>query len=132
MPTTLLLMSKSWAKHQVIIPTPDDCPWNSPILAIPKKDASGQLTEVHGCINPWAIDSVLMDDIYPIPSILDIVKHVASFFVTSSLDLIWSFLIKSSLSLKTSPNLPSPGKASIGYFVVLLLASRQFPCVCSV
>ncbi|KAL6046321.1 hypothetical protein QOT17_022269 [Balamuthia mandrillaris] len=69
---------ESWAKHQVIIPTTDDCPWNSPILAIPKKDASGQLTEVHGCINPWAINSVLMDDIYPIPSILDIVKHVAN------------------------------------------------------
>ncbi|KAL6073831.1 hypothetical protein QOT17_004527 [Balamuthia mandrillaris] len=32
---------ESWAKHQVIIPAPDDCPLNSPILAIPKKETSG-------------------------------------------------------------------------------------------
>ncbi|KAL6048900.1 hypothetical protein QOT17_020782 [Balamuthia mandrillaris] len=44
-------------------------------------DASGQLTAVYVCIDPQTINSVLVDDIYPILSVFNIVEHVASFFM---------------------------------------------------
>ncbi|KAL6076819.1 hypothetical protein QOT17_002524 [Balamuthia mandrillaris] len=60
------LQAVKWLHTGVIVLTPPDSPWNSPLTIVPKKDADG---------NPVVITS-----------------KVQGFFIASALDLIWSYI----------------------------------------
>ncbi|KAL6062843.1 Retrovirus-related Pol poly from transposon [Balamuthia mandrillaris] len=83
---------EEWYRHKVIIDAPMDSPWNSPILCVPKKDANGNWTSARTCIDPRAINPIIMDIHFHIPGILAVVEYVIGFRIASSLDLVWSFM----------------------------------------
>ncbi|KAL6069189.1 hypothetical protein QOT17_007726 [Balamuthia mandrillaris] len=76
---------EEWYRHKVIVDAPMDSPWNSTILCVPKKDANGNWTSA-------SINSIIVDIHFHIPSILAVIEYILGFHITSSLDLVWSFM----------------------------------------
>ena len=52
---------QSWLDDGIIEKAPLDTPWNSPLLCVPKKDASGAKTSHRVCIDPRALNIHLAD-----------------------------------------------------------------------
>ena len=82
---------QGWIKTGVVIPSPQGCQWNSPLLAVEKKDANGNLTAVRVCLDPRKINEKLLDDNYPIPEIKSILNRLEGFSVFSTIDLASSY-----------------------------------------
>ena len=82
---------QEWIKTGVVIPSPQGCQWNSPLLAVEKKDANGNLTAVRVCLDPRKINEKLLDDNYLIPEIKSILNRLDGFSVFSTIDLASSY-----------------------------------------
>ena len=80
-----------WLEKQIIIDSPVGCAWNSPLLAVPKKDANGNFVKSRVCLDPRHINNILADDKFPIPSLSELLDRVAGSAYFSSLDLEWSY-----------------------------------------
>ena len=65
---------------------PAGCPWNSPLVVVPKKDALGNKTKVRICLDPRPINAMI-DDNYPIPLVSNILASSAFGEYFSTLDL---------------------------------------------
>ena len=83
-------MSK-WLEKKIIVDSPVGCAWNSPLLAVPKKDANGNFVKSRVCLDPRHINNILADDKFPIPSLSELLDRVAGSAYFSSVDLEWSY-----------------------------------------
>ena len=78
----------TWLKNGVVVLAPPGCVWNSPLLAVPKKDAQGRKTKIRTCIDVRIVNSkTVCDDKFPIPLIRDVLESLAGFTYYSSIDL---------------------------------------------
>ena len=61
--------------------------FNSPLLAVPKRDALGNKTGLRVCIDPRGLNDLLVDDNYPTPLVPDVFAKIAgkAFFTTIDL-----------------------------------------------
>lgn len=62
-------------------------PWNSSLLAVPKRDEHNQFTLARVCIDPRPINLVIEDDERAVPNIESIFSRLEHFEVASELDL---------------------------------------------
>jgi hypothetical protein len=77
-----------WMQRGVISYAPAGCQWNSPLLAVPKKDSDGKYTKVRVCLDPRALNAILHNgDNFEVPKIDDIIENLAGAAVFSTLDL---------------------------------------------
>ena len=82
---------QDWINTGVVVPSPQGCRWNSPLLAVEKKDSDGNLTAVRVCLDPRRINEKLLDDNYPIPEIKSILNRLEGFSIFSTIDLASSY-----------------------------------------
>ena len=95
----------NWLKKGIITQAPVGCAWNSSLIAVPKKDTSGNLTKHRICLDPRHINKLLADDKFPIPTIKELLDRLSGASYFSSLDLEWSyhqFLVNPSDQQKTA------------------------------
>ena len=77
-----------WLKEGKIRKAPANCPFNSPILAVPKKDDQGRMTKVRICIDIRAINKWLLEnDKFEIPHIPDLLSALAGGKIFGEYDL---------------------------------------------
>jgi len=67
---------KKWLEHGVIEPAPVNSTFNTPIFAVPKKDATGAMTLQRLCLDYRALNKLIPDDLFPIPLISDIFESL--------------------------------------------------------
>ena len=82
---------QGWIRAGVVKPTKVGCQWNSPLLAVQKKDSEGNLTSVRVCLDPRKINEKLIDDKYPIPDIKQLLGKIEGNCIFSTLDLVSSY-----------------------------------------
>lgn len=80
-----------WKARGTIVPAPPGCPWNNPLLAVKKKDAQGNLTDVRVCIDPRAVNEKLLDYSFVVPRVGDLYARLEKFKIASALDLHESY-----------------------------------------
>ena len=67
-----------WAKEGKIKHAPTGCRYNSPLLAVPKKDDQGRMTGVRVCVDVRLLNKYLVeDDKFPLPHIPDMLASFA-------------------------------------------------------
>eukprot|EP00732_Lithocolla_globosa_P000060 Lithocolla_globosa_v1_NODE_8_length_11455_cov_155.660175.p2 type:complete len:406 gc:universal NODE_8_length_11455_cov_155.660175:4058-5275(+) len=71
----------------IIGPAPAGCEWNSPLLAVRKKDEAGNYTKVRICIDPRHVNGKLKGDSFTIPILRDIFDALSGSDTFSTLDL---------------------------------------------
>ena len=77
-----------WYKEGKIEHAPKNCKFNSPLLAVPKKDDNGRMTKVRVCIDIRAINKYLVEnDKFEIPHIPDLLSALAGGTVFGEYDL---------------------------------------------
>ncbi|MGH8963711.1 MAG: dUTP diphosphatase, partial [Actinomycetes bacterium] len=74
-----------------IRPAPPNCPYNSLIFLVPKKDAQGKLTASRPVVDYRWLNAVTDDDVFPLPRVRDIIKDVAGATVFTTLDLTQAY-----------------------------------------
>jgi hypothetical protein len=57
----------TWKHHGIVVKAPKGCRWNSPLLAVAKKDGKGGMTGTRVCIDPRLINKLINNDGFPIP-----------------------------------------------------------------
>lgn len=82
---------EQWLIDGTIIEAPVECLWNSPLLAVPKKDENGNSTGVRLCLDTRGLNQCLEDLPYTLPLVKDIFKTISGFQIASRLDLADSF-----------------------------------------
>ena len=82
---------QEWLQHGIIKPALLDSQWNSPILAVPKKDENGKWTKTRVCIDPRGINALLEPDNFPLEDTKLLVNKVLGLEWASLLDLVWSY-----------------------------------------
>ena len=80
-----------WLGEGTIVPAPIECSWNSPLLAVPKKDETGTSTGVRLCLDTRGLNMCLADLPYTLPLVKDIFNYISGFVIASRLDLADSF-----------------------------------------
>ena len=96
---------EAWKATSVVGPAPLSSPWNSPLLAVAKRDLNGDLSAVRLCLDLRGLNSVTSPVEHPIPLVEDIFRRTRGFKIASSLDLTESytqFLIAEADRIKTS------------------------------
>jgi hypothetical protein len=79
---------QSWLDRGIVGPAPAGCLWNSPLLAVPKKDADGKFSKVRVCLDPRALNAILANgDNFEVPKVDDLIESLAGAAVFSTLDL---------------------------------------------
>jgi len=78
---------KKWLERGVIEPAPLNSTFNTPIFAVPKKDAAGEMTLQRLCLDFRALNKLIPDDLFPIPLISDIFEALAGAKIFTTLDL---------------------------------------------
>ena len=77
-----------WYDQGVIMYAPAGCEWNSPILAVPKKDDEGNVTKVRVCLDVRAINNAMPNrDRFPIPVIRNVLEELAGYKFYTKIDL---------------------------------------------
>lgn len=77
-----------WLQKGYTTYAPAGCKYNSPLLAVPKRDAEGRLTKTRVCLDVRLINEhLVVDDAHEIPLIREILDKVANFKVVSKIDL---------------------------------------------
>ena len=76
-----------WYRDGVIEYAPPNCPFNTPVFAVPKKDAEGNYTLCRPCHDFRRLNSYLPDDRYPIPLIQEIFEKLQGAQIFSTIDL---------------------------------------------
>lgn len=82
---------QSWIDDGVVEPGSPNSKWNSPLLAVPKRDEFNKFTTARCCIDPRLVNSVLEDDSRAIPRIQELFAQLEGFAVVSELDLKQSY-----------------------------------------
>ena len=82
---------ESWLDIGTISKAPIESPWNSPLIAVPKKDDSGNYTGVRLCLDTRGLNSILQDVQYTLPLVKEIFDKISGFKIASRLDLADSF-----------------------------------------
>ncbi|KAL6043844.1 hypothetical protein QOT17_023633 [Balamuthia mandrillaris] len=77
----------NWLCTGIIVLVPPDSPWNSPLTIV---DANSDFTQGH--VNPYLLNKFLLDLTYSIPTICSIISKVQGYFITSILDLNWTYM----------------------------------------
>jgi len=68
-----------WKKAGKVVPAPPGCRFNSPLLAVPKKDAEGKMTGVRLCIDLRQLNKYIQNkDRFQIPHIPDMLQSLAN------------------------------------------------------
>ena len=76
-----------WWRNGTTTRAPHSAAWNSPLLAVRKRDVAGNYTKHRICLDPRAINLLIPDLELAIPKIADLFKKLHGFVVASSLDL---------------------------------------------
>jgi transposase InsO family protein len=85
------LKISNWIDQMIVVRAPPDCRWNSPLLAVQKKDVDGKPTKVRVCLDPRHINSKLEDDQFPIPIVSELLDRIAGAWRYTLLDLKESY-----------------------------------------
>lgn len=76
-----------WKKAGKVIRAPPGCRYNSPLLAVPKKDKDGKLTGCRVCIDLRQVNKYLVEnDRFQIPFIPDMLKSLANKSIFAQVD----------------------------------------------
>ena len=79
---------QTWLENGVIAPAPVGTAWNSPLIAVPKKDeATGERSNHRICIDVRGVNNLLKDDKFPIPNIKHVLDNVVGNRFFSIIDL---------------------------------------------
>ena len=78
---------RQWKEDGVIQKAPTGTAFNTPIFAIPKKDAQGHKTLCRVCADFRPLNALLPDDAFPLPLISDIFMALSGSVIFSTLDL---------------------------------------------
>lgn len=83
---------EEWLRDGVIAPADPASRWNSPILAVPKKDLEGNYTLSRPCIDPRPINQAMdYDLVNNVPNIQQLTQAMHGFEVITELDLARGF-----------------------------------------
>lgn len=82
---------RQWLEDGVIELAPVGTTFNTPIFAVPKKDAEGRKTLCRVCADFRALNALLPDDSHPLPLIKDIFSALAGSAVYTTLDIKTAF-----------------------------------------
>ena len=64
-----------WLSEGKIEQAPNNCPYNNPLLVVPKKNAEGVIVGARVCLDTRKVnDALLMEDKFPLPYIHDILQ----------------------------------------------------------
>lgn len=83
------------------------CPWNSPVVAVKKKDNSMRL-----CLDARRLNTIIVQEAYPIPQIASIMSNLSGSRFLSSIDLesaFWQIPLEESSRQKTAFTIPQRG-----------------------
>ena len=80
-----------WLQHRIIEPAAIDCPYNSSLLCVPKKDLAQGKTDHRVCIDPRHINVFLQASPFKTPLIQDIFNALSGSRFFSTLDYMHSF-----------------------------------------
>lgn len=83
------------------------CPWNSPVVAVKKKDGSMRL-----CLDARKLNTVITQEAYPIPQIASIMNNLSGSRFLSSVDLeaaFWQIPLEEGSKQKTAFTIPQRG-----------------------
>lgn len=83
------------------------CPWNSPVVAVKKKNGSMRL-----CLDARKLNSIIIQEAYPIPHIASIMNNLSGSRFLSSIDLeaaFWQIPLEASSKQKTAFTIPQRG-----------------------
>lgn len=78
---------EKWLISGVIEHAEHDSPWNMPLLAVPKRNAAGEIVGIRVCIDARGINLVLQSVEMAIPRIRDLFSSLEGFVIASALDL---------------------------------------------
>ena len=82
------IIIKRWLDNGVIREAPTLCPFNVPLLLVPKKDEHGNIVGIRVCLDFRALNKALrVDDRFPIPLIRDILASLANHSIFGQIDL---------------------------------------------
>jgi len=77
----------NWLAMKIIAKAPVGANWNSPLIAVPKKDALGNHTDFRICFDPRHINKLLKDDKHPIPLLESLLENISGSKIFSAIDL---------------------------------------------
>jgi transposase InsO family protein len=80
-----------WLEYGIIKPSTTLTQWNSPLIAVCKKDEQGMPTKVRVVLDPRHINEVIKSVNYPLPLIQDLLESLAGATFFTTLDLKMSF-----------------------------------------
>lgn len=83
---------QEWIDNGKVTDAPVGCPYNNPLLVVPKKDLDGNWTKVRVCEDPRAINQQTKPDRFPLPLIQDIFRFFGSCAIFSTIDLEQAYL----------------------------------------
>ena len=92
---------EEWLAAGIIEAAPDDCPWNSPLLVVPKPNSPSK-SEFRVCLDPRPLNELLPDSPNKTPLIQDIFNSLSGSEVFTVLDYLHSFL-QLQIALKDRP-----------------------------
>ena len=82
---------KLWVASGVVVPAPASSRWNSPLLAVPKRDIHGEWSQTRVCLDPRLINAITQDQKFPVPLISELFQRLAGAEAISLLDLLESY-----------------------------------------
>jgi hypothetical protein len=82
-----------WLETGKIVRSPPGCPWNNPLLVVPKKDDNGQLTGFRVCLDVRKLNTALVDnDHFQIPLIRNVLDSLQGCTIFGEFDLAEAYL----------------------------------------
>jgi hypothetical protein len=82
-----------WLETGKIVRAPVGCPWNNPLLVVPKKDDTGQLTGFRVCLDVRKLNTALVDnDHFEIPLIRNVLDSLQGCTIFGEFDLAEAYL----------------------------------------
>ena len=82
-----------WFVEERIELAPPGCPFNNPLLVVPKKDDQGQLTGVRICLDVRALNAAItVQDRFQLPYIRDVLESFVGSTIFGELDLAEAYL----------------------------------------
>ena len=78
---------ESWKAEGIIVPTPREMHFNSPLVLVPKKDVNGNKTLRRPCLDTRLLNQLLEEDNFTLPLIRDIFAKLKGAVIFSVIDL---------------------------------------------
>jgi hypothetical protein len=76
-----------WVAEGTVVKAPPGTRWCFPLVAAPKKDAQGKLTDIRVCLDTRLLNSLITEYNFPLPKIRDLFDTLAGSVVFTTLDL---------------------------------------------